>query len=222
MKKEVYVSVSTDPVKEYQGVVEYAKFLQGKADFLHCDIMDGKFVEKMTYDYGLVSNINQNSLIALDVHLMCSEPLEVIDNYLDSGANIVTIHYEAFKNKDDISKAIEKIKSRDALVGISFKPATEIKDIKVYLYQVDVVLVMSVEPGKSGQEFMPKTLEKIKLLDKIRKENSFTYKIEVDGGVNQDNAQQIIEAGADMLVSGSFIYNSENKAKAIKILKGEK
>lgn len=221
MNKKVYVSVSTDPVKEVQSVVDYAKFLQGKADFLHCDVMDGKFVEKMTYDYGLVDQINQNSLIALDVHLMCEEPFDSIENYIEAGANIITIHYEAFKNKEKLVEAIEKIKKADALVGISFKPQTKIKDIKVYLYDVDVVLVMSVEPGKSGQSFMPEALEKIKELDRIRKENSYSFKIEVDGGVNGDNAKEIIEAGADILVSGSYVFNANDKVKAIKNLKGE-
>ena len=220
MKKEVYVSVSTDPVKEYQGVLEYAKKLQGHADFLHCDVMDGKFVERMTYDAGLVNNINQNSLIALDVHLMCEEPLLSINSYLQAGANIITVHYEAFKNKNDIVHAINEIKKGGALAGISFKPSTKIKEFKIFLHNIDVVLVMSVEPGLSGQKFMPEALKSIRELDRIRRENNYNFKIEVDGGVNGSNASQIIEAGADMLVSGSFIYKADNKIKAIKQLKG--
>lgn len=220
MKKEVYVSVSTDPVKEYQGVLEYAKKLQGHADFLHCDVMDGKFVERMTFDAGLVSNINQNSLIALDVHLMCDEPLSMVEDYLHAGANIITVHYEAFKNKNDIVQAIKTIKNAGALAGISFKPLTKIREFKVYLHDVDLVLVMSVEPGLSGQKFMPEALDNIKELDRIRRENNYNFKIEVDGGVNGTNASEIIEAGADMLVSGSYIYNSDNKIKAIARLKG--
>jgi len=220
MKKEVYISVSTDPVKEIQGVVEYAKELQGKADFLHCDIMDGKFVEKQTYDAALVSNINQNSLIALDVHLMCDEPFEKIDEYLSAGANILTIHYEAFKNKKNIVDAVKKIKEKNALAGISFKPNTSVKEIKVFLNEFDVVLVMSVEPGKSGQKFLPESIDKIKELDRIRKENNLNFKIEVDGGVNNENAKEIVEAGGDMLVSGSYIYNSKDRNKAINSLRG--
>ena len=219
MDKKVYISVSTDPVKEYQGVVDYAKELQDKADFLHCDIMDGKFVEKITYNSQLVKNINQNSLIALDVHLMCEEPLSQIDDYLVAGANIITVHYEAFKDKRQLAEAIKKIKKGGALAGISLKPNTKLKELRVYLYNIDVVLVMSVNPGKSGQTFMPEILETIKELDRIRKENSFSFKIEVDGGVNDSNAKTIIEAGADILVSGSFVYNSADKAKAIKFLK---
>lgn len=220
MDKNVYISVSTDPVKEYQGVIDYAKSIQDKADFLHCDIMDGKFVERITYNSQLVKIINQNSLIALDVHLMCEEPLSQIDDYLNAGANIITIHYEAFKDKRQIADTIKKIKKGGALAGISFKPSTKLKELKVYLYNIDVVLVMSVNPGKSGQTFMPEVLETIKELDRIRKENSYSFKIEVDGGINDANAKAVIEAGADMLVSGSFVYNSIDKDKAIKTLKG--
>ena len=219
MKKNIYVSVSLDPVKEYSKMMDYAKALQGKADLIHCDIMDGKFVERVTFDHKLVSNINQNCLSMLDVHLMCDEPFDSIQEYLDAGANIVTIHYEAFKDKNQIVDAIKYIRKRDALAGISFKPDTSIKDIKMFLYDVDVVLVMSVEPGLSGQKFMPKALEKIKELDQIRKENNFTYKIEVDGGIDNTTAKDCVNAGADILVSGSYMFNSKSKNEAIKSLK---
>ena len=219
MKKNIYVSVSTDPIKEYQEIFEYAKSMQGHADFLHCDIMDGKFVENKTYDAQLVYNINQNSSIMLDVHLMVNEPLNKIDDYIKSGANILTIHYEAFKDKNDIVKAIEKIKQSSTLVGLSIKPETDIKDIKMFIHDLDIILVMSVEPGESGQKFLNESLEKIRLLDKIRKDNNYKFKIEVDGGVNNLNSNKITEAGADILVSGSFVYKSLNREKAIEELK---
>lgn len=221
MKKKVYVSVSTDPVKAFGDVVDYAKDMQGKADLLHCDVMDGKFVKKKNYDYNLVDSINQNSLIMLDVHLMCSEPLASIDDYLAAGANIITVHYEAFKDKNDIVLAIEKIHKANALAGISISPQTSIKDIKMYINNIDVVLVMSVVPGASGQSFMPESLDKIRELDEIRKGNDYNFKIEVDGGVNTDNVKDIIDAGADMVVSGSYVYNAKDRLNAIKSLRGE-
>lgn len=220
MKKKIYVSVSTDPVKEYSKVVDYAKKLQGKADMLHCDIMDGKFVKAKTYDSALLSQINQNSLIMLDVHLMCSEPLDQVQDYLDAGANIVTLHYEAFKNKEDLVKANKLIHSRNALAGISISPQTPVSEIKMFVHDFDVVLVMSVTPGASGQFFMDESLDKIAQLDKIRKENNYNYKIEVDGGINGENVQKVIDAGADMIVSGSYVFKSENKKKAIESLRG--
>lgn len=219
MKKQVYVSVSTDPIEEYQLICEYAKEMQANADFLHCDIMDGKFVPKKTYDAQLVHNINQNSLIMLDVHLMCDEPLKLIDDYLKAGANIITIHYEAFKNKNDLILALNKIKQGKALAGLSIKPETPVSEVKVYIHDFDLILVMSVEPGASGQKFMPESLEKIKELDRIRESNDYHYKIEVDGGVNANNAKEIVSAGADILVSGSFVYKSHNRKLAIEELK---
>ena len=219
MKKNIYVSVSLDPVKEFSKIIEYAKELQGCADLLHCDVMDGKFVERITFDHKLVNNLNQNTLTMLDVHLMCQEPFDSIDDYLSAGANIVTVHYEAFEDKDDIVESFKKIKSAKALNGISFKPNTPVKDIKMFLHNVDVVLVMSVEPGLSGQTFMPSTIDKIKELDNIRKANNYSFKIEVDGGIDDKTAKDCLNAGADILVSGSYIYNSKNFKDAIKSLK---
>lgn len=219
MKKEVYVSVSTDPIEEYQLIFDYAKEMQGKADFLHCDIMDGKFVSNRTYDSQLVNNINQNSSIMLDVHLMCDEPLKLIDEYINAGANIITIHYEAFKNKNDLILALKKIKEANVLAGLSIKPNTNINEVKIYIHDFDVILVMSVEPGASGQKFMSEALDKIKQLDNLRTANDYKYKIEVDGGVNKDNVKEIVEAGADMVVSGSYVYKSNDRILAINSLK---
>ncbi|MBE7073488.1 MAG: ribulose-phosphate 3-epimerase [Clostridiales bacterium] len=221
MNKKVYISVSTDPVKEYSGVLQYACEMQGKADMLHCDIMDGKFVKAKTYDENLVRNINQNSLIMLDVHLMCSEPLSLIDDYLDAGANIITVHYEAFKDKNDIVTAIKKIKKANALAGLSISPNTPIKDIKMYIHAVDLVLVMSVEPGASGQSFIKESLDKIKELDLLRTGNKYSYKIEVDGGLNEYNVQKVLDAGADIIVSGSYVYKAKDRMLAIGKLRGE-
>ncbi len=222
MKNNIYVSVSTDPIKEYQKVVEYAKSLQGKADLIHCDVKDGIFVSSKNFDAGLTRNINQNCLTMLDVHLMCKEPLKMIDDYLKAGANIVTVHYEAFEDKNDIVLALDKIKSAKALAGLAINPETEIKDIKMFLHDFDVILVLGVEPGASGQKFIASALDKIKLLDQIREKNDFKYKIEVDGGVSIDNSQELISAGADILVSGSFIFKAQNKESAINSLKKDK
>lgn len=220
MKKNVFVSVSTDPINDFQEIVEYAKEMQGSADMLHCDVMDGVFVEKKTITANHINNINQNSLIALDVHLMCQEPLKIVEDYLNSGANIVTVHYEAFEDKNDILKAVKLIKKAGALAGLSFKPDTEIKEIKMFLHDFDIILVMSVFPGASGQKFIKESLERIKILDGIRKENDYRFKIEVDGGVNESNASSIISAGADILVSGSYVYKTANRREAIEKLKG--
>lgn len=219
MKKNIYISVSTDPVKEYQKVFDYVSFIQNKADMLHCDIMDGKFVERTTYDSNLLASINSNSLIMLDVHLMIKQPEAYYQDYIDAGANILTIHYEAVKDKELLIKIIKDIQSKKVLAGLAICPGTELKDIKHFLYDVDIVLVMSVDPGQSGQKFEQSSITKIKQIDKFRADNNLQFKIEVDGGINDVNAKKLINAGADILVSGSFVYNSADRLAAIDKLK---
>lgn len=219
MKKNVFVSVSTEPINDFQEIVEYAKFMQGKVDMLHCDVMDGFFVPKRTISANHLNNINQNSLIALDVHLMCREPLRGIEEYIKAGANIITVHYEAFEDKNDILKVVNIVKKNGLLAGLAFNPETEIKEIKMFLHDFDIILVMSVVPGEGGQKFIKESIDKIKSLDKIRKDNDYKFKIEIDGGVNDSNAQAIIEAGGDILVSGSYVFRAGDKLEAIAKLK---
>lgn len=219
MKKNIDVSVSTDPIADYQNIIEYAKHIQGVADFLHCDVMNENFVEKNTYDFNLVKNINRNSLIMLDVHLMVDEPTNCIERYIEAGANVITVHYEAFDNKEDLVNVIKFLKSQHILAGLALNPSTPFKDVRAFAYNSDIVLVMGVEPGKSGQELLDSTYEKIKEIDNFRKENNLDFKIEFDGGVNATNAKKLTDCGVDILVSGSFVYNSKNRAAAINALK---
>lgn len=219
MKRNTFVSVSTDPIQSYQEIVEYAKSLQGDADFLHCDVMDGKFVSKTTYDYNLIKTINANCLLPLDVHLMVEEPKADIKKYIDAGANIITVHYEAFEDKKDLVSALEIIKKHNCLAGISLKPETSFKEIKPYCYDVDVILIMSVTPGASGQKFGNYALSKIKEIDTFRKENQLNFKIEIDGGVNLENAKLLTGMGVDILVSGSCVYKAANHAEVISALR---
>ncbi len=219
MRKSVDISVSTDPLSDFQNIIDYAKLLQGKADMLHCDVMDGKFVEKQTFDYSLIKSINASSLIMLDVHLMTAEPEATLEKYIKAGANILTVHYEAFSNKAQLIKAMQLIKSKNCLAGLSFKPETTVKEISNFLYYADIVLVMGVQPGASGQSMLPQTFDKVKSLANFRQANKLTFKIEVDGGVNEQNTKLLSEMGADILVSGSYIFKAEDKEKAIKKLK---
>ncbi|MBE7075903.1 MAG: ribulose-phosphate 3-epimerase [Clostridiales bacterium] len=219
MKKVVDVSVSTDPIEDYQNIIEYAKQMQGVADFLHCDIMNENFVTKNNYDYNLVMNINRNSLIMLDVHLMVNEPTEEIEKYLEAGANILTVHYEAFENKEDLVNAISYIKENGALAGISLKPSTPFKEIRSFAFNSDVILVMGVEPGKSGQELLEETYQKVREIDEFRRANNLNFKLEFDGGVNPETAKKLVDSGVDILVSGSYVFTSKNKKEAVDKLK---
>lgn len=220
---EKYVSISTDPVKSEnlkEDVLEYAKLvLDSGADFLHCDVMDGKFVEQKTYDESVVEHVNKNCLIPLDVHLMTVHPEKLILKYKEAGANILTIHFEAFRCNLKLKKTLKKIRKLKMLSSLSIKPKTNVSQIEKFLPLCDVVLVMSVEPGKSGQKFLESAYEKIEQLNQIRKEKNLNFKIEVDGGINSEISKKIIEKGADIIVSGNYVFKSENKKISINNLK---
>lgn len=220
MKKIVDVAVSTDPIQDFQNIVEYAKEMQGVADFLHCDIMNENFVKKNTFDYNVVKTINSASAIMLDCHLMVDEPANSVSKYIDAGANIVTVHYEAFYDKNTLANVLKYIRSRNTLAGISLKPATPFKEIRAFAYNADVVLVMGVEPGASYQETSEETYRKVAEINKFKKDNNLNFKIEFDGGVNEKNAQKLRDLGVDILVSGSYVYTAKDREEAVKFLKG--
>lgn len=220
MKKIVDVAVSTDPIQDFQNIVEYAKEMQGVADFLHCDIMNENFVKKNTFDYNVVKTINSASAIMLDCHLMVDEPANSVSKYIDAGANIVTVHYEAFYDKNTLAEVLKYIRSRNTLAGISLKPATPFKEIRAFAYNADVVLVMGVEPGASYQETSEETYRKVAEVNKFKKDNNLNFKIEFDGGVNEKNAQKLRELGVDILVSGSYVFTAKDREEAVRFLKG--
>ena len=215
----VYVAPSTDPIKGIEDIINYADQIKNVADFLHCDVMDGKFVEKTTYDYIALKLIKERTLLPLDVHLMVKEPSKKIDKYIDAGANILTVHYEAYADKRKLERDLKRMKERNVLCGLSIKPMTSIYEIIQFLSYVDVVLIMSVEPGKSGQKFINATYSKIIELDKIREDYSSHFKIEVDGGVDPEISHKLKRLGVDIVVSGSFVYKSPDKQKAITLLR---
>ncbi len=214
-----YVSVSTEPFKSCEDIISYAKKIQNFADFLHCDVMDGNFVEKKTFDHSFIKNINNNSLIPLDVHLMVCEPFSSLDKYINAGANAITVHYEAFDDKNQLHKTLQYLKSRRILTGISFRPETPFKEIKPFCFDIDIVLIMAVHPGKSGQKFLTQTYSKLSTVAEFKKDNSLKFLISVDGGVCLENAKKLVQTGANILVSGSFVFNSKNQKEAILSLK---
>ena len=210
------VMPSTNPPKE-EDLLSYVKELQEiGVDFLHCDVMDGKFVEAKCLPIELIEDIKNNSMLNLDIHLMIENPLKTLKKYCEMLPCYITLHYESFDKAVDLIKAIEIIKSYNIRVGISLKPNTEISNIACYLPLIDMVLIMSVEPGKSGQKFMPMALKKSKELKRLIDKNRFKVKIEVDGGINEENAKAIVFNGADYLVMGSAFYNSKNRKKLLK------
>ena len=189
-----------------------AKLQRDGADWIHLDVMDGIFVPNSTFDWQLVSQVKQAVTIPLDVHLMVVDPINVVDNYAKAGADIITFHLEAAK---DVIATINTIKKSGCKVGISIKPATPVAEIEPYLPLIDMVLVMSVEPGFGGQKFMPSAVQRIAQIRALNHD----ILIQVDGGINTQTAPLVKNAGANVLVAGSAIVNTDNWEKAISNLR---
>ena len=177
------------------------------ADYIHIDVMDGHFVPNLTIGPEVIKKLRPLTKKVFDVHLMISPVDNFIKDFSDAGADIITFHPEA---TSDVSKTIKLIKNQNKKVGISLKPKSKIDLIKDYLDKIDLVLIMSVEPGFGGQKFMPEVLEKVKNIKKIVSDNKLNIEIEIDGGINFQNSQQVKDAGANVLVSGSTIFNENN------------
>ena len=186
---------------------EIKRLEEGGADMIHVDVMDGHFVPNLTIGPPVIKALKKQCSIKFDVHLMISPVHKYIEAYSDAGADIITIHPEATDNLDE---SILKIKSLNKKVGVSLNPETKIDLIIDYLEKIDLVLIMSVNPGFGGQKFMPEVLDKIKELKKIQSKNNLNFDIEIDGGINFDNCQSAIEAGANILVSGTTVFKSNN------------
>ena len=199
---------------------EIKRLEEGGADFIHVDVMDGHFVPNLTIGPPVIKALKKNCSIKFDVHLMISPVHKYIDAYSDAGADIITIHPEATEN---LSASIKKIKDLGKIVGVSLNPETKVSVIKDYLHKIDLVLIMSVNPGFGGQKFMPEVLNKIKELKKIQEEKNINFDIEIDGGINFENSKTAIEAGANILVSGTTIFKSNNGdiKKNIDLLKSQ-
>ena len=188
------------------------------ADMIHVDVMDGHFVPNLTIGPPVIKTLRKNSKLTFDVHLMIAPVHKYIKDFADAGADIITIHPEA---TDNLKETINHIKSFKKKVGVSLNPDTNVSIIEKELENVDLVLVMSVHPGFGGQKFIPNVIEKIKILKKIKDEKNYSYDIEVDGGINFSNSKEVVNAGANILVSGTTIFreNNGNIKKNIETLK---
>ena len=186
---------------------EIKRLEQGGADMIHVDVMDNHFVPNLTIGPPVIKSLRKHTKLPFDVHLMIDPVHKYIKNFAEAGSDIITIHPEATKN---LEESINHIKSFKKKVGVSLNPDTKIDVIKNVLSQIDLVLIMSVYPGFGGQKFMPEVIEKITNLKRIKDDMKLNFDIEVDGGVNFDNNQIIIEAGANILVSGTTIFKENN------------
>ena len=205
--KKIQISPSILSADFSQLGSEIKKLEQGGADLIHVDVMDGHFVPNLTIGPPVIKNLRKYTKLPFDVHLMISPVHKYIENYANAGADIITIHPEATKN---LKESIRLIKRFGKKVGVSLNPKTEIKTLIDEIENIDLVLVMSVNPGFGGQKFMPEVLDKIKELKRIRDENQYHFDIEVDGGINFSNSKIVLEAGADILVSGTTVFKEND------------
>ena len=205
--KNIQISPSILSADFSQLGTEIKRLEEGGADMIHVDVMDGHFVPNLTIGPPVIKALRKHCSLKFDVHLMISPVHKYIEAYADAGADIITIHPEATQNLRESIKTIKDLKKK---VGVSLNPESKIELITEFLDQVDLVLIMSVNPGFGGQKFMPEVLDKIKQLKKIQQEKNLTFDIEIDGGINFENCKIAIDAGANILVSGTTIFKSND------------
>ena len=217
----VEVSTSLLSVKKENTIATIYNLEIAKTDYFHIDVMDGEFVEQDTIEimHEYSNNIKQISNIPIDVHLMVKEVKEYIDSFIAYEPNIITFHLEACKDKQEVLDLIKYIKENNIRVGVSIKPNTKAEEIKEFLPLVHLVLIMTVEPGYGGQKLIPETIDKVKELKKYLDENNTEIAIEVDGGINLENKETLKEAGANIIVAGSSIINSQDFKETITKIK---
>lgn len=203
---------------------EFAKMGEGVenvekwgADLVHCDVMDGVFVPNITFGMPMVKSLRKYSKLPFDVHLMITEPEKYVEEFCDSGADIVTFHPDASK---DVRLAIDRIKAKGKKCGLVLNPDKPLSLIDGYWEDIDMLLIMSVYAGFGGQKFIPEVLDKVTNARKILKDLGRDIDIEIDGGINEENAKMVIDAGVNVIVAGSAVFKSSNPTETIKKLRG--
>ena len=189
------------------------------AEYLHFDVMDGHFVPNISFGVPVLASISKCHQMINDVHIMISEPKKYIEKFAEAGADIITFHYEACEDQDEVQDVIDLIHSFGVKAGMSIKPATPVELVQPFLGDLELVLVMSVEPGFGGQSFIPESLDKISYLRKMIDLNGYLCLVEVDGGINEKTAKLCREAGVDILVAGSYLFGKADIEERMELLR---
>ncbi|MDH7500063.1 MAG: ribulose-phosphate 3-epimerase [candidate division NC10 bacterium] len=201
---------------DFASLAEEVARVEGEADLLHLDVMDGHFVPNLTFGPPLVSALRKRTRLPFDVHLMVSDPDRFLLPFAEAGADFLTVHVEACPH---LHRTLQRIKELGKKAGVSLNPSTPLSAIEWVKGEVDLVLLMSVNPGWGGQSFIPSTLRKIRELAEMAGKDSLSFELEVDGGIQANNCKEVAEAGATLLVAGSFVFGSANPAEAIRQMK---
>ena len=188
-------------------------------DYLHIDVMDGMFVPNISFGADVMKSLKDHTTVPYDVHLMILDPDRYIEKFVTDNNEFITVHFEAC---DDLKHTLDHIHSLGVKAGVSVKPKTAPEVLDEYLDDIDLILVMSVEPGFGGQKFMPDSLEKIRYYSALKEEKGYSYVIEIDGGVGAGNADIVREAGTELIVAGSAVFGAKDRAEAVSAIKGGK
>ena len=201
---------------------EIALACSSGASYIHIDVMDGIFVPAKTFSPSFVKRacLATKEGVVKDIHLMCARPYAAIASYLSTGGDLFTFHLEACENENEVLSCIKLIHDHNKKAGLSIKPMTDVSSLLPYIKELDLVLVMSVEPGKGGQSFMPSSLSKIAFLKEEKEKRGYSYEIEVDGGINEKTAPMALDSGATVLVAGSYLFGHDDFAKRLRRIEG--
>ena len=208
------VSLSSLTV-DYANVEKSLAPLLNDLDYIHLDVMDGVFVPNISFGYSFIKSLRKITNLPFDTHLMIQNPISYIKNFAEAGSQYITFHYEA---SSDVMETINLIKSYNVKAGISIKPNTTVEEIEHLLPYLDMVLIMSVEPGFGGQKFMPSSIDKVKRLSQLKNEKGYNYLINIDGGINGETAK-LVSDYCDLVVSGSYVVNAEEPLENLNVLK---
>lgn len=215
--KETIIAPSILSLDYSQVDQQLETLMESEATWLHFDVMDGHFVPNLTFGPDILKGFKKKTDMFMDVHIMVEDACKFADVFIDAGADLLTFHYEVCEDEEAVKQLCRSIRSKNVLAGVSLKPNTPVTVLEDILNEIDVVLIMSVEPGFGGQSFMSEMLDKVRWLKKMIKEKNLSCRVEIDGGINEVTGKESVEAGCDILVAGSYIFKGDIKKQVVSL-----